>query len=91
MDLYRPRALAVSPPVAARLEDELEAVNDQLVRAAEDAGVAVARVHEAFRTATAAPDTSDLLADDGIHPSDRGHAHIAEELATLGTSLNRAG
>jgi lysophospholipase L1-like esterase len=91
MDLYRPRTLATSPPVAAMLERELEAVNDQLVRAAEVAGVEVARVHEAFRTATPADGVSDLLADDGIHPSDRGHAHIAEELASLGTSLNRVG
>jgi lysophospholipase L1-like esterase len=91
MDLYRPRTFATSPPVVTQLERELSAVNDRLARAAGDAGVEVARVHEAFRTATAPRGTSDLLADDGIHPSDHGHAHIAEELATLGTSLNRVG
>lgn len=85
-DVHRPAGLARLGPVAATLEAYLDEVNDHLVASAEEAGIEVAEVHDAF-----ARDDERLLAPDGIHPSDRGHARIAEALAELGTEVRTTG
>jgi lysophospholipase L1-like esterase len=93
MDLYLPTLPATVGGARTMLQAHLDDVNDRLAGAAAAAGVEVARVHDAFAEAAAgsvagAAD-AELLADDGIHPSDRGHEHIADQLAELGIALNR--
>jgi lysophospholipase L1-like esterase len=89
MDLYLPTLPETVLGARAVLQAHLDDVNHRLADAAEGAGVEVARVHDAFADAAEVSEDAELLAGDGIHPSDRGHEYIAEQLAELGTALNR--
>jgi lysophospholipase L1-like esterase len=89
MDLYLPTLPETVRGARSVLQAHLDDVNGRLAVVAEGAGVEVARVHDAFADAAEGPEDPELLAGDGIHPSDRGHEFIAEQLAELGTTLNR--
>jgi lysophospholipase L1-like esterase len=91
MDLYLPALPETVRGARSVLQAHLDDVNGRLAGVAEGAGVEVARVHDAFADAADGPEDPGLLAGDGIHPSDRGHEYIAEQLAELGTTLNRGG
>jgi lysophospholipase L1-like esterase len=104
MDLYEPRPLLARAGAPALLAPYLDEINEHLVTSAERHGIEVARVHAAFAAAhhgegqpddeqVAAGGAGDLdlaglLARDGIHPNDAGHASIAAELARLGLGMN---
>ncbi len=87
LDLYRPALLDLVGAGRADLEHHLADANEQLVASAQAAGIRVGRVHDAFARATVAGDGTALVAPDLIHPTDRGHRVIAEELAAFGIEL----
>jgi lysophospholipase L1-like esterase len=90
IDIYRPAFLELLGREQATLQGYLDAVNDHLVESATEAGIAVGRVHDAFVEGPVAPGETALVARDLVHPSDRGHEVIADELAELGTGLRSA-
>jgi lysophospholipase L1-like esterase len=84
MDLYNP---FVAPLRAfglyERLQPFLDRVNEHIRRSAAEHGMTVAPVHAAFNgpEGLADPVVQGLIAEDRLHPSDAGHAVIAELLA----------
>jgi lysophospholipase L1-like esterase len=90
LGLYLP--FVEAPHVAPFLGDlwtHLDAFNRHLTRMAHERGVPVADVADAFHGPDGDQDpvTRGLIAEDGLHPSDRGHAVIAHELAAAGLQL----
>jgi lysophospholipase L1-like esterase len=106
MDLYAPQPLLARAAAPRLLAPYLDEVNDHIVASAAHHGIEVARVHAAFAAAqpgvedpgdesgTAGgghvPGPAGMLARDGVHPNDAGHASIAAELARLGLGMNAA-
>ncbi len=91
LDLYLP--FMEDPRVAPYLPElrpYLDGFNDRLRDAVRERGVAAANVSGAFHGAAGDDDpvASGLISPDGLHPSDRGHAVIAAELASLGLELD---
>lgn len=94
IDLYQP--FVGNPRVADDLEvlrpvmDDLNAV---ITEVAEERGIPVATVHDAFHgpDGTGDPNATFLLSVDGLHPSNAGHAAIAEELLALDVDWAHAG
>jgi lysophospholipase L1-like esterase len=76
-------------PYVAELRPYLDDLNDRLTTSAERRGIPVADVGGAFDGRAGTSDAADdgLLADDGLHPSDRGHEVIAAQLAALGVEV----
>jgi lysophospholipase L1-like esterase len=86
LDLYRPSLLDVVAPRHTRtLQRHLEVANERLAAGAAAAGIPIGRVHDAFERE--AHDAAGLVATDLIHPTDRGHQVIAEELSRFGVAL----
>jgi lysophospholipase L1-like esterase len=86
LDLYRPSLLDVVPPERTRtLQHHLEVANERLAAGAAAAGIPIGRVHDAFERE--GHGAAGLVAPDLIHPSDRGHQIIAEELSRFGVEL----
>jgi len=86
MDLYNPfvadmRALGV----LERLTPFLDTVNAHIRHSAEQNGMTVVPVHETFNGGDGMgdPAVQGLIAPDRVHPSDAGHAAIAELLADV--------
>lgn len=63
----------------------LDEVNDHIAATEGQHAIRVAGVHEAFNGPEGATDPAaqDLLAADGLHPSEAGHHRIAEWLLDL--------
>jgi lysophospholipase L1-like esterase len=81
-----------APHVAPFLDGlwtHLDAFNRDLTQTAQERGVPVADVAGAFHGPEGDEDpvTRGLISEDGLHPSDRGHEVIAEELAAAGLQL----
>lgn len=85
MDVYNPfvRVDLEELPV---LKPYLDEINASFCRAAEERGVGCARVYAAFNGPGGEEDPTQqaLIAPDGLHPSDRGHALIADLLREVG-------
>lgn len=63
----------------------LEQVNSHIATSSEARDIPHAKVHEAFNgpNGDEDPSTKGYMSQDGVHPSDEGHAVIAQELRTL--------
>ena len=94
IDLYQP---FVGNP---RVADDLDALrpvmaelNAVLTSGAEARGIPVARVHTAFHGPDGTDDPTEafLISVDGLHPSNAGHAVIAQELLALDVDWAHAG
>lgn len=76
-------------PYLDELRPYLDEFNERLTRSAQERGVEVADVADAFHGADGDRDpvARGLISEDGLHPSDRGHQVIAEHIAALGLEL----
>lgn len=94
IDLYQP--FVGNPRVADDLEvlrpvmDDLNAV---ITDVAQERGIPVGRVHDAFHgpNGTGDPNATFLISVDGLHPSNAGHEAIARELLALDVDWAHAG
>lgn len=90
LDLYLPfmENPRVSPYID-ELRPYLDDFNERLTRSAQERGVEVADVSDAFHGADGDRDpvARGLISEDGLHPSTRGHQVIAEHVAALGLEL----
>ncbi len=95
MDFYNPSvavdAATVSWPAAGAndfvvFKEYLEQVNSHIAASSNARGVLHAEVYESFNGPNGDEDPSGkgYMSEDGIHPSDEGHAAIARELGKLG-------
>jgi lysophospholipase L1-like esterase len=87
MDLYHPFvAMEQALGLSALTGPVLAEVNAHIHASGAQHGFGVAGVHERFNGAdgTDDPVAAGLISDDRLHPSDRGHAVIADALADLG-------
>ena len=95
MDFYYPSvavdATAVSWPAAGANDFEVfrkyvEGVNSHIAQSSEARGVPHAKAYESFNGPNGDEDPSmkGYVSEDGIHPSNEGHAAIARELGELG-------
>jgi lysophospholipase L1-like esterase len=90
LDLYLP--FMEDPGVGPHLDElrpYLDRLNDHVAQITDEHGVAVAEVEAAFHgpAGDADPVARGLISEDGLHPSNRGHEVIAQELAALGLEL----
>ena len=94
MDFYNPlvdvdRATESWPNASANdfmiFKEYLEQVNSHIDKSSDAYGIPHARIYEAFNgpTGDEDPSSNGYMASDGIHPSDDGHAVIAQELRKL--------
>ena len=94
-DFYNPfvdidRAMVSWPDSGADdfsvFEEYLEQVNSHIAESSDAYGIPHAGIHEAFNGPNGAEDPGDkgYMYSDGVHPSDDGHAVIAQELERLG-------
>lgn len=87
MDIYNPYVAAdMKSGIFTTVEPYLDQVNNYIHMTAQQNGIPVAAVHQAFNgpNGTEDPGTLGLLAVDGFHPNDAGHKLIADQLRTLG-------
>lgn len=84
VDLYNPFVSDLQMRgLLDRLQPFLDAVNDHIAVSADTHDIGVAPVHAAFNGEDGREDpvARGLISDDGLHPSDDGHALIADLLA----------
>lgn len=94
IDLYQP--FVANPRVADDLEVLRPVMNDLnavLTDVAEERGIPVATVHEAFHgpDGTGDPNETFLISVDGLHPSNAGHELIAQQLLALDVGIADVG
>ncbi|MEX2504046.1 MAG: GDSL-type esterase/lipase family protein [Egicoccus sp.] len=94
IDLYQP--FVANPRVADDLEvlrPVMDDLNAALTDVAQERGIPVATVHEAFHGphGTGDPNETFLISVDGLHPSNAGHELIAQQLLALDVDWADAG
>lgn len=90
MDIYNPFVAALRAyGLLDRLQPFLDAVNDHIRASAAAHGMAVAPVHSTFNgeDGMGDPVPEGLIAPDHVHPSDEGHAAIADVLVQTSRGL----
>ena len=82
MDVYNPYVASdMQAGIFDITEPYLDEVNNYIHSTATAAGIPVANVHQAFNGAATDPQALSLIAVDGFHPNDAGHA---DQLRALG-------